>query len=143
MVSGQELGGDSGKIDLILCDQIVIKHSREKKESEVKLKTSTPVATSTSPRSPTAGRGCQHVAFDFLVGNCLIAAPQLGKPAMRIVDGLFAAFDCYIHLSLLPIENARAAGDSGQLVASSHDHVDAKRAAVRIEIQQRSVRDIE
>ena len=38
MVSGQELGGDSGKIDLILCDQIVIKHSREKKESEVKLK---------------------------------------------------------------------------------------------------------
>ena len=38
MVSGQELGGDSGKIDSILCDQIVIKHSREKKESEVKLK---------------------------------------------------------------------------------------------------------
>ena len=37
MVSGQELGGDSGKIDSILCDQIVIKHSREKKkESEVK-----------------------------------------------------------------------------------------------------------
>ena len=31
MVSGQELGGDSGKIDSILCDQIVIKHSREKK----------------------------------------------------------------------------------------------------------------
>ena len=38
MVSGQELGGDSGKIDLILCDQIVIKHSREKKESEVKMR---------------------------------------------------------------------------------------------------------
>mgnify|MGYP001349923974 CR=1 FL=1 len=56
MVSGQELGGDSGKIDLILCDQIVIKHSREKKESEVKLRQGTIVWCITEYGSGEGGR---------------------------------------------------------------------------------------